>query len=348
MAQGFSVPISYVNTLLSSIRQQGWDAEALMASAEIDPATLDGDHFPADQYGRLYQRVMLEMRDESYGLVSGGKVPNGSLRMMCLCILHSPNLREAIERCSDFYEVIRGPRVKPILELRGRSALIRIGPLAEVSEADYRQILADSPPSLVRTSLSMWHHFICWLAGRRLALTGVSCSFAPPEDAADYQVLFQAPVRFNAEENALRLPAELLELPIVQTEETLVGFLKTAPYQLLVMVDGDHSLASQVRAIIGRDFSRELPSAEAVAFSLNMSVTTLRRRLMREETSYQKIKDDCRKEAAINYLSCPDLSNNDIAGLMGFDETSAFFRSFKKWTGMTPGEYRKRLSRNAA
>jgi AraC-like DNA-binding protein len=72
-----------------------------------------------------------------------------------------------------------------------------------------------------------------------------------------------------------------------------------------------------------------------------MSVTTLRRRLQQESTSFQKIKDECRREAATSYLSYPDLSNNDIALLMGFDETSAFFRSFKKWTGMTPGDYRR-------
>jgi AraC-like DNA-binding protein len=117
--------------------------------------------------------------------------------------------------------------------------------------------------------------------------------------------------------------------------------LKTAPYQLLVMVDDDNSLKSRVQSIIGRDFSREMPTAENIADSLNMSVTTLRRRLQKETTSFQKIKDECRREAATNYLSCSELSNTDVAVLMGFDETSAFFRSFKKWTGMTPGDYRR-------
>ncbi|WP_207062923.1 AraC family transcriptional regulator [Motiliproteus sp. SC1-56] len=345
MSPSFSVPISYVNSLISSIRQQGGNAEAILEAAEIAPEELRGEQFPAERYGRLYQRVMLEMRDESYGLLSGGKVPNGTLRMMCLCILPCQSLGEAIQRCSEFYEICRGPRIKPILEVRGRTAQVRMGPLNEVSEAEYQEVLAASNPTEVRTSLSMWHHFLCWLTGRRVPLAGVHFRFPSPPDLADYEVLFQAPLRFNAEDNLLRFPSEALELPVVQTEEALGGFLKTAPYQLLVQVNGDHSLGSRVRALIGRDFSRELPSAEAVAQSLNMSVTTLRRRLLKEDTSYQKIKDACRKEAAINYLSCPELSNNDIAGLMGFDEASAFFRSFKKWTGMTPGEYRARLQR---
>lgn len=107
------------------------------------------------------------------------------------------------------------------------------------------------------------------------------------------------------------------------------------------MVDDDTSLKSQVIALIGKDFSQELPSAEEVAYRLHMSVSTLRRRLLEEDTSYQKIKDECRKVAALNYMNSPQLSISDVAGLMGFDEPSAFFRSFKKWTGMTPGEYRR-------
>jgi ATP phosphoribosyltransferase regulatory subunit len=92
---------------------------------------------------------------------------------------------------------------------------------------------------------------------------------------------------------------------------------------------------------ISAELKKQMASAEDVAFALHMSVSTLRRRLLDEGTSYQKIKDDSRKEAALNYMNSPQLSISDVASLMGFDEPSAFFRSFKKWTGMTPGEYRK-------
>jgi len=98
--------------------------------------------------------------------------------------------------------------------------------------------------------------------------------------------------------------------------------------------------------MIGLDFSLTSPSAEQVAKTLNMSVSTLRRRLLEEGTTYQKIKDECRRKSAINYMNSPELSINDVAGLMGFDEPSAFFRSFKRWTGMTPGEYRQSAAYN--
>jgi len=341
MSQEITVPTSYVHSLLKSLYAKDSDLQALLDAAEIVPEDFEQEEFPASKYGKLYQKVMWVMRDESYGMPSGGPVPNGTFKMMCLCVIHCKTVGEAIQRCSEFYEICRGARIKPTLEIRGRYAQVIMSPVESVSRQEFLGIINGCSKTAVRTALSVWHHYACWLAGRRIELESVSCTFPKPSNVTEYEVLFQAPVHFNQPENLIKLSSSLLDLPIVQTEESLQSFLKTAPYQLLVMVDNDNSLKSRVQSIIGRDFSREMPSAESVADSLNMSVTTLRRRLQKENTSFQKIKDECRREAATNYLSSPELSNNDVAALMGFDETSAFFRSFKKWTGMTPGEYRR-------
>ena len=71
-----------------------------------------------------------------------------------------------------------------------------------------------------------------------------------------------------------------------------------------------------------------------------MSARTLRRRLDKEGTSYQRIKDGARRDAAIAFLNNPALTVSDVAELIGFSDPSAFHRSFKRWTGVSPGEYR--------
>ena len=71
-----------------------------------------------------------------------------------------------------------------------------------------------------------------------------------------------------------------------------------------------------------------------------MSARTLRRRLEKEGTSYQRIKDNARRDAAITLLSRTRLPVAEIAVRVGFSDPSAFHRSFKKWTGLAPGEYR--------
>ena len=74
--------------------------------------------------------------------------------------------------------------------------------------------------------------------------------------------------------------------------------------------------------------------------ALGITPQTLRRRLQDEGQGYQAIKDDLRRDIAIEYLARPDLTLIDIANLLGFSEPSTFHRAFKKWTGVAPGEYR--------
>ncbi|HEX8886167.1 MAG TPA: helix-turn-helix transcriptional regulator, partial [Noviherbaspirillum sp.] len=64
------------------------------------------------------------------------------------------------------------------------------------------------------------------------------------------------------------------------------------------------------------------------------------RRLQDEGQGFQAIKDDLRRDIAIEYLARPDLTLIEIANLLGFSEPSTFHRAFKKWTGVAPGEYR--------
>jgi AraC-like DNA-binding protein len=87
-----------------------------------------------------------------------------------------------------------------------------------------------------------------------------------------------------------------------------------------------------------------MPGARDVASALNMSARTLHRRLTQEGTSFQQIKDNFRTALARHYLGRPELSIDAIATLMGFQDNSAFYRSFRKWTGMSPGEYRRSLT----
>ena len=341
-----TVPASYVRGLLSQVIEQGYDTQEILDYVGISTDDIrDAQDFPAELFSALYQRVMYIAQDEYFGMISVGKVPNGTFRMMCLSIIHSKSLREAAERGSDFHEICRGARIKPCVLQQGEEAVVSYMPLSNSTREEYQSaqaFLQSQSPANIITSLSMWHHFISWLIGERVQLNAVRFRF-PAGQALPYcRTRFRAEIAFEQQQNAFSFPAHYLDYPILQTEKSLEAFLKTAPYQLIVMIDSDQSkLSKQVASLIGRDFSMAPPTAEQVARTLNMSVSTLRRRLQEEDTSFQVVKDDCRRKTALDYMHSPQLSIGDVAELMGFDEPSAFFRSFKRWTGMTPGEYRQ-------
>lgn len=344
MSRSEAVSIDYVECLLEYAEQQGYDVAPLLAAVGVSKSELNQmESFPAESFGKLYQRMMWLAQDESFGMLTGGKMPHGTFRMMCHCLISAQTLGQAINRCISFYEICKGPTIKPRLDIEGKSAVFRFEALDSLPESTLKKVVSNESPTVIRTSLSIWHHFMSWMIGRRLPLEQVCFSFAEQPNRRDYELLFRGELEFNAAENCFRFPAELLDSPVVQTEKTLRSFLQTAPYQLIVMVNGDDSISAQIRTLFGRDFSRPLPAIEQTAEALNMSVRTLRRYLVREGTSYQQLKDESRRDAAVDFLNCPELSIQEVAELVGFEEASPFIRAFRKWTDQTPGEYREQL-----
>lgn len=81
------------------------------------------------------------------------------------------------------------------------------------------------------------------------------------------------------------------------------------------------------------------PTREQVAQVLNMSVSSLQRRLREEETSFQQVLQATRKGMAEKYLVEQKLTATDVAFLLGYQSSSQFFKAFKSWFDMTPMEY---------
>jgi AraC-like DNA-binding protein len=72
-----------------------------------------------------------------------------------------------------------------------------------------------------------------------------------------------------------------------------------------------------------------------------MSPRTLQRQLRAEGTSLNRELQEIRRTLSIAALKNPGVAIDDVAFLLGYSEPSAFYRSFKRWTGQTPQEFRR-------
>jgi AraC-like DNA-binding protein len=357
-----TVPCKFVRSLLRFLETQGCDMPAIREAVGLPFNPLEKRYtgeepIPAMCYSRLYQWAMWMVQDESFGLHAQGVRPLGTFRMMSYALINCRNLEHAINRAADFNEILkftRDPhqdsRRRPSSHPQGWPLRREPGEDGDVAvycyDTDFYSVeqMGDEALLGIASGLSIWHRFCSWLIDRTIELDEVMFAGDPPASIDKYQQFFNCVLKFNQPENGFKFSAEYLDFPILQTEDSLREFLRNAPFQLITMPNHGESVASQIRSLIGHDISRKFPSFEQVTEKLGMSATTLRRRLRRENISYQDIKDNCRRDASLVYLSRPELSISAVAALMGFTDTSSFHRSFKKWTGMTPKEYRERGS----
>jgi AraC-like DNA-binding protein len=283
------------------------------------------------------------VQDEWFGMLSGGAVPKGAIRLLCQSIVHCKSLEQAIIRASEFFEICRGFKVKQQLLLDGDYVTFKAVKLDCIEQSEFDQLLADTPPEVIKSTLSAWHGFYSWLIGKYVPIDDIYYNF--PDDNSSHPQGKKHKTHYHYDQPFIghRFNKKYLAHPVIQNEASVEDFMRKAPYYGLIKKTVNEGLAHHVKSLLAKNIGADLPNATEVADFFNMSVTTLHRHLGNEGFSFQTLKNESRMEAAIHYLNCPDISTAAISDLLSFENPSTFYRSFKKWTGLPPGEYRKQL-----
>jgi AraC-like DNA-binding protein len=160
-----------------------------------------------------------------------------------------------------------------------------------------------------------------------------------PRDSRDHERFFGVPMRFAAGENALVLPAALLDLPCHRTDPSLLSLLDGYAADRLGVLRPT-TFADRARTALSEELRAGKVTAQGLAVRLKVSVRTLHRSLADEGTSYRRILDQLRFDLAKRHLTDDRISVAEVAFLVGFSEISAFHRAFRRWTGRTPVTFR--------
>ncbi|MGB3815459.1 MAG: AraC family transcriptional regulator [Shinella sp.] len=316
----------FVEEALDCLRRRGKTPEPMLAALGL-PARIDAP-ISAESYGALWLAIAAEMDDEFFGM-GGRPMRRGSFTLLCHCILHARTLDQALRRALRFLNLM-------LEDPEGR---------LEVTDGLAQIVLADLTGArsafAYRTYWILLHGIACWLIGRRIPLRMVDFCCAEPDHGADYRLFFGAPVRFSQPVSRLAFDASLLKLPIARSEQALKQFLRNAPANILVRYRYDAGLAAGVRKRL-----RQVPPAAWSAFDdlaaqMRMSPSTLRHRLQAEGQNYAAIRDEIRRDLAIEMLQTTALGVGEIATRLGFSEPSAFHRAFRKWTARSPAAFRR-------
>jgi AraC-like DNA-binding protein len=160
-----------------------------------------------------------------------------------------------------------------------------------------------------------------------------------PHARHEYSAFYGCPVHFNAPEDSFTLSARDADEPLPTSNRQLAATLDRLITEQLAHLDRNN-VATRCQASLLEQLSSGELSEEQMAQRLHMSRRTLQRKLAEAETTYQKLLEDTRRDLALRYLEDPRHSITDITFLLGFSQQSAFTRAFRRWTGMSPTDYR--------
>jgi AraC-like DNA-binding protein len=327
--------------LIGAAAQRGLAPQSLASAVALDlsqPPQPDR-HIPAARYVELWDRVVRELHDPLFAARTGMAFELEALEGFGFLAMSCATLAQAYERTRQvrsLYNVGSGWELEAagpgLMRMRWEPWLLADAPEAgrrAVNEYQVGEMLAS-----VRTLVG----------DRRFAPTRLCFRHPPGVDPQALAPVFGVCPEFDAELDGFEVPAEVLERPLALANSALRAYFERQCQEAAERFEADAALTGRVRREIIAGMNGQVPSMQEVARALGLSVRSLHRGLEAEGVRWSELVDGVRSEFARRYLARPSLNIGEVSYLVGFSDTSAFFKAFKRWTGKKPGEWRESLA----
>ena len=302
--------------------------------------------------GEQFQAFLVDLEQQSsdplFGLTSALYVKSHSYTILGKIVEQSSTLGEAIEHIPVFERLV-GDMGTTHIE-RGENHLI----LSWNCNYTHPNII----PHMTDNVLASWTLFAQSLTRYNASPRTVLLQRPQPssEELSKYQRVFSAPVLFNQKRDSIQIDSDVLRLPLRQLRESRPNKNSQDAQNVQYYLEGkarasmagavraDESISESVTRAISAHLQLGTSNKELIAKEFSMSERNLQRRLASEGTSYRQLLDETRKRRAIQLLNSTELTTTEIAYNLGYRDERCFFRSLKKWTGLTPSEYQSKLN----
>ncbi len=305
-------------------------------AAGLDDSVLaDPDsRIDAERAFRAWETAVALTGEADLGLLVAGAQPAGALDLLEYAFRASPTLGRAFEQLARYRRVVRDDLVVTLAEDGGRATVAftlgRPGPLLR-QQANY--------------FLFGWLRIAREATGREdLAPLEARVPYPAPESVLGIERAFRGPVVYESPDAAFVFAREAMALGTLRPDPGLLRVLRQRLSRLEPPRADAGPFAADVRSRIEEDLPSGEVTAARVAAEMGLSARTLDRRLAAEGTSFRDVLDGVRGELAEQLLRDPRVTTGEIAFQLGFSESSAFHRSFKRRTGLTPREFRRQAS----
>jgi AraC-like DNA-binding protein len=328
-----SMSVIIARGVLSEVRRQGHDPYALLARVQIDRRRLldSSETLSLNEVELLFREAVAVTLDPSLGLSIGEHGPITMWQTLSQVLLAQRTLRDAFSALSRY------------------SALLIDDTLWTLSESEHRAHLLcklqiekdDVGRSLIELLFAMLVRIAQRFSARHALPVEVHFRHSAPSYAERYQQVFGCPVKFSRDVDALSFSLACVDAPQPHPDELLRTIGGRAAEQILAQRVQARATSQTVIALLRSERCLENIDIGKIARHARLDLNALRRRLRREGTTLSDLIDAARSRIACEDLLATTKPMRALAEQLGFSETSAFHRAFRRWTGTTPGAYRR-------
>lgn len=251
-----------------------------------------------------------------------------------IALMSAPTLGASLDTFLKYF-----PGRVPYMDMQGRRD-------AESFHAELQPLidLDIARPMLIETPLLVLQQYLVSVYGVDMRAASIDLAYPAPPYAAVYGRYFGCPVRFDAPCAALIIPAQWRDMPnFGYTPSTWAHALQQC--EATMGSSRERDTLGQLRRYLGNAFAiddreRALPTLRESAAALHLAPRTLIRRLRALDTTYQEVIDDFLQGRACELLANDQRQIKEVAAALGFSNPANFGKAFKRWFGVSPGNYR--------
>ncbi|MGL6108907.1 MAG: AraC family transcriptional regulator [Rubrivivax sp.] len=335
-------PPSRIGAMLQVGAEDGIAADALLRDTGLDePAVRDPQvRTSIEQYVQVGRNVVRLRPDSDFGLRVGARLHLSSYGMYGYALLCTETLRQAFDTGAR-YHPLTGAVMSPRWIERDDRVVWRF-PSLQVLQGERPGLALDAAQYRLFLEIQAMVVVVGIMDIMGTWCTPALAGFAlpPPPYAETVAKALGCPVRFGQSATELHYPRAWLDRAPQLANPIAAAQMSDTCAQML----GQLQRADGVSHRVGEELTRtpgRFPDMEAIANTLCMTSRNLRRKLEAEGTSYQALLDGVRQSLARDYLNNSFLGVDDIAAALGFSDAAAFRHAFKRWTGITPTEFRR-------
>ncbi len=326
-----TVSVLPARAVVDALGKRDIDVEPVLRAAQLSRGALASidNRLPHESICRLWEAAAAAAHDPSFGVHVAEALPTGAYDIFDYVLATAATVGEGLTLLTRYVRLINDrSNLHLVVEPRIARLTSRV-PVPTPQDDEFSLTLL-----LVRSRQASGTH---WTPDQ------MTFQHERPDDDGELARVFGCPITFGAADTEFRFAPSVLHLPHVHSDSRLLTVMTRYADSLLSSMPGRGDLVASVSSTIARQMAKELPSLRSTADVLYVSERTLQRRLAGNGHSFSTLVDGVRRDLALKHIGDAGLSISDIAYLLHFADSTAFYRAFKRWTSEAPAQYRRTL-----